>query len=503
MAIPLPFLVLLGLFIFRALSPGASGVTDPDYYWHVSYGEWILEHGALPTHDFWSWTFEGSPYRLTQWLGEVSMGLANQLGGLSGTSALAGLLVALTVTASYRAARCYLDNRIAALLIAIACNMILFSLAARPHQFSHLSLAVLSWILASFFTGNKRALYWLPALFLLWVNLHGGYAFGLAYLGLTFMLAAAEAYVTHDKSALRTTLLPLALWSFFGLVATLINPYGWHAWEYVVEVGQLKSSSLGVVDEWAPLNFRTDAGFGFFMITSLVCVAMITSLRRPAMSQLLNVIALMALGWSTVRLSLMVTPLMVPFLAAAFRHTPLYTLAFDGASRIYDQDLRFTRAFVLLAAVIVVSVGLARNDAKLVAEHTASVFPVREAAFIKEHGIDGRFMNTPEAGGYLIRELGAKVSIDSRLDLYGDRALFDMLFALRGEPGWREYVQRMDADVALINNKSPLRHHLEGSGLYRPVFEGPSYTVFVRPDAYPTLPTVTLTPSTKAILDLL
>jgi hypothetical protein len=122
---------------------------------------------------------------------------------------------------------------------------------------------------------------------------------------------------------------------------------------------------------------------------------------------------------------------------------------------------------------------------------------------MKQHSIDGKILNTPESGGYLIRQLGAKVSIDTRLDLYGDRALFELLFAMRGDAGWKEYVSRLDPDVVLLNNPSPLRHHLADSGLYRAVFEGPAYTVLVRRSSRLDLPTVSMTPANQAVLELL
>lgn len=122
---------------------------------------------------------------------------------------------------------------------------------------------------------------------------------------------------------------------------------------------------------------------------------------------------------------------------------------------------------------------------------------------MKRHGLGGRILNTPEAGGYLIRELGAKVSIDTRLDLYGDRALFELLFAMRGEAGWKDYVARMGPDVILLNNPSPLRHLLADGGDYRAVFEGPAYTVLVRLGEYPELASVSLTPASRAVLDQL
>ena len=104
-------------------------------------------------------------------MGEVVMALANRAGGEVGTSVLAALLICLTLTCSYRAARCYLDNRLAALAVAAGCNAILVSLSCRPHQFTHLGLACLTWIIAEYMTtGLRKPLYWIAPLFALWVN---------------------------------------------------------------------------------------------------------------------------------------------------------------------------------------------------------------------------------------------------------------------------------------------------------------------------------------------
>jgi hypothetical protein len=72
------------------------------------------------------------------------------------------------------------------------------------------------------------------------------------------------------------------------------------------------------------------------------------------------------------------------------------------------------------------------------ARHGAGKGPVDEVSFMKRHGLGGRILNTPLADEYLIRALGAKVSIDMRLDLYGDRALFELPCAMRGEAGRKD-----------------------------------------------------------------
>ena len=110
-ALPIPVLVLLSVFLYRAPSRTASGTIDVDYYWHLGYGEWILDHGHLPTVDFWSWTFAGHTYNLTQWLGEVIMAIAHRAGGGElGTQLLSAALVTLTIAFGYLE-MCIRDSR--------------------------------------------------------------------------------------------------------------------------------------------------------------------------------------------------------------------------------------------------------------------------------------------------------------------------------------------------------------------------------------------------------
>lgn len=503
MTIRIPLLLLLAIFIYRAPSLAGAGILDPDYYWHVSYGEWILANNKLPTSDFWSWTFAGENYRLTQWLGEVVMAVANNIGGLRGTSTLAALLATLAIAASYRAARIYLDNRLAALAIAVCCNAILLSLACRPHQFTHLGLALLTWIVASYQAGNNRAIYWTPLLMALWVNLHGGYAFGLVSLGLVSGTWLVDAYLKQDYETIRSRIVPLILASFAGFLATLANPYGWHAWEYAIEIANLKSSSAGIVDEWAVTSIKTEPGIHFFAVSAAVIAAMATAAKRPALGTLLMALALIAIGWSAVRLSLMATVLLVPILAASLRDTPFYQLAFTGQAAKYDRTVPLWAASLSLMLIAGASWGLSSID-RTVYKLAALQLPQAEGEFLRSQGLlDRRILNTPETGGYLIRTHGARVAMDTRLDLYGDRLFFEFLFARRGEAGWREFVDRLDPDVVLINNQAALRQLLTDTGKFRAVFEGPSYSVLIRTLDREDLPTVPLSQPSKLVLNQL
>ncbi len=63
-----PRLVFAILFLWTLF---AIDLHDPDYYWHLKAGEYILTHGALPSVDPFSYTFHGEPWVLHEWLFQV------------------------------------------------------------------------------------------------------------------------------------------------------------------------------------------------------------------------------------------------------------------------------------------------------------------------------------------------------------------------------------------------------------------------------------------------
>ena len=327
---------------------------------------------------------------------------------------MAALLVSLTMAASYRAARCFLPNRLAALAIAVGCNAILVSLACRPHQFTHLGLAALSWIIASFQSGNRRALYWIPPLFAVWVNLHGGYAFGLTYLGMVASLTAIEAYMRHEPTAMRQGALPLFAFTGVALFATLLNPYGWGAWQYAIEIANMKASA-GIVDEWAATNIKTDVGINFFIVTSAMVAALAMTRSRPKLSQILAALALTALGWSAVRLSLMVTVLMVPIVAAAVRDTPFYDLVFNGPkSRHYDREVGIGKAAAVQPGAVGHSVQAQLLRQNFHKQNLQKRQNKKRARRKKAHPLCTRMLHSPYVGITHIRFIGSEPIVPSQ-----------------------------------------------------------------------------------------
>src|SRR5882672_8425939 len=67
---------------------------DSDTYWHIAVGKWILDHGALPHADIYSFTKAGEPWMSSSWLAQVLYAAAYAWAGWTGPVALASLAIA-------------------------------------------------------------------------------------------------------------------------------------------------------------------------------------------------------------------------------------------------------------------------------------------------------------------------------------------------------------------------------------------------------------------------
>src|SRR5882724_11739454 len=85
-----------GLVLFVWLTTAKSLLADPDSHWHITVGNWILQHGAVPTVDSYSYTFTGQPWIAKEWGSQVLMALAYNAGGWGGVVALGAAAFGVT-----------------------------------------------------------------------------------------------------------------------------------------------------------------------------------------------------------------------------------------------------------------------------------------------------------------------------------------------------------------------------------------------------------------------
>jgi hypothetical protein len=162
---------------------------------------------------------------------------------------------------------------------AIACGWALLmmqpSMNARPQMLTMLLLATSVWLLTRYQAGEHRALWLLPPLMALWVNLHGGYLIGLVFIGLA-VAGEGLRWLLDRRNALPWPLLATAIVA--GL-ASLLTPHGLDALRYPLTYVGKENASLQFVAEWRSPDFHQAL---FFPFAASLLLALALGLRSSS-----------------------------------------------------------------------------------------------------------------------------------------------------------------------------------------------------------------------------
>ena len=155
-------------------------VSDPDFWWHLRTGQYILSTSAVPHADVFSATNAGRPWVAHEWLSELIIYLLYAAGS---SPALIVAFSAITTLAFVLVYACC-DGKpyIAAAAALFAAMASAPTWGVRPQMLSLLMTCLFLWVLNRWEHGNQRLVWALVPLMLVWVNLHSGFAVGLAIL---------------------------------------------------------------------------------------------------------------------------------------------------------------------------------------------------------------------------------------------------------------------------------------------------------------------------------
>jgi hypothetical protein len=248
-------------------------LNDPDTYWHIEIGRWIIANKAFPQTDLWSHTFAGQPWIAKEWLSQVALAIAHSVGGWRGVVilTLGAYLGSLGYLAFWLMQR--IQWRYAVCVLAVVFMLSAGSLLARPHV---LALpAVLAWTLGllSQLERSSRPPWWLIAVMIVWANLHAGFTIGFVIAG----LIGLEAIRNSGKDWFKTGL----QWALFGalaIVATCIGPYGIDPYLITIKLFGA-NEAVSRIDEWKPLAMD-GVGIAFVSIMALLILGLSAQFKR-------------------------------------------------------------------------------------------------------------------------------------------------------------------------------------------------------------------------------
>jgi len=472
-ALAITLLYIVPAFVYLRFASAA----DFDIWWHLRTGQWIAQHHAIPHVDLFSSATRGKPWEAYSWLFALLNFQLFQRLGLSGIVVYtAGMILAITVALHHLVKRLQQDFSIGLLLTGAICLTMGRLYVPRPWLFTILfSVFELNILMHVRKTGRLRELLWLPAIFALWANIHIQFIDGLIILG----IALAESVLTLRRAgaATRIPLRPIAF-TFVGcLLATLINPYGWHIYKTAHDLA-VQPGAFSLVSELQALPFRDISDFAVLFL-AFACVAMLARSRRFLIFESLLFLFAAIVSFRSQR------DLWVMAIAAAAILASTITGRKTAQRLPAFSSLLFVPAAA--AALLLASFALHVNNARLGAR-MAKTLPVRAVAAVKARNYSGPVYNNYNWGGYLIWELRLPVSIDGRAGLHGDERLHRSQVTWNGEPGWATDPQLISAGMVIAPVKAPLTQLLRLDPKFKLTYEDDLAAVFIPANGRPVLP---------------
>ena len=438
--VPVAFAVAAGCYLIL-LALGSRLLNDPDTYWQIVLGDWIVAHGQVPHVDTFSATVAGTPWISSQWLAQVAFAQTHAVAGWAGVVVLSATAIALAQGLLTR----FLLDRLA-VAPAVVLSVGGFVLAS-PHLLARAHVLALP-VMVAWIAGLMRTLddkrtppFALLPLITLWANLHGGFTFGIFFIApvaLEALWNAAPAERVHV--ALR--------WAGFGLlavVAACITPYGPESilvTSRILGLGQ----ALSVIGEWRPQDFSTLASFELCLLLG-IGFALNRGLTLPPI-RILMLLGLLHMALSHSRNTEMLG-LLAPLIIAAPLAPQLGRRETEPAPR---HNTAWPVTLVLVLALGTTSVAMAQF---LNYRPSSLITPAGAVTAVKASG-KTQILNSYDFGGYLIAS-GLKPYIDGRTELYGETFFLrhDRATSLQDVGAFLKLLDDDHIDVTLFTPRTP------------------------------------------------
>jgi fumarate reductase subunit D len=392
------FALIWGAAVFASVLWLPVVLRDSDTLWHITTGDWILSHGAVPTVDTFSFSAAGRPWVAHEWLSEVILALAYRAAAWNGLMVLTGLTAGATIGIVAFYVRRHMRIDLAAMLVMLTISCGGLSLLTRPHMIALPVLALWTMVLVSARMRGAAPSFLLLPLMTLWANLHGGFLVGLVLAG---ALAIEAAF---DPACRRSDW--IRSWGLFtvgAVVAAVFTPHGVDGLLFPFRL--MAMENLYSIQEWKPMDLGHLTGVTVTILVGLY-LGLTGSLRLPRFRVLL-VAGLLFTTMQHVR-NAQVFGVMVPLLIAD---------GFGPSRAVVTSEWVFGGVVSLIAVLSLcfrIGFPLERTDEGSYVSAALASVPVelRDKPVLNEYGF----------GGLMIFS-GIKPFIDGRADLYGNEMM--------------------------------------------------------------------------------
>jgi hypothetical protein len=430
----------------------------------------------------------GQPWVNVQWLAQVGMYLARSVGGDALLALLVAALVAVTFAFVYPQMVGSPFLRAFIIVMSATASSVIWS--PRPQMLSFALLGVTSYIVYLFKWKQVNRLWALIAVFVLWGNVHGGYALGLMLIG---CVIAGEAL---NRVTGRGALPEVLSWREIGLLtgagvlcglALLVNPYAFGTWALPFRTVGIRTLQ-GFIQEWASPDFHNL--YEQPVLWLLFALLAVTGLARRRWDWT-DLIMVVVFGYSAFLARRNIAPLALVIAPVLARRAQLVVGAVAAqvklpvlARRDFSPGLASVLNYLILALVVVAALLKCAVvlSPQMIDKGQRQAVPVRAVEWLKNTSPRplGPMYNSYNWGGYLIWALPDEpVFADGRTDVYNE-FLLDYVKVMFVRPGWKDVLDRYGVRLALTERDSFLAAMLEAQLDWKLIYQDDQATLWAR-----------------------
>lgn len=163
-----------------------NSISDPDLWWHLSVGKWIISNFKIPEQDYWNRFSGKSPWIAYSWLCEVCFAAIDQIAGVRGLYFAQAILGAVYVYILYFAFSKLSKNTFSSLILSACLTLASYPFfSLRPQTISWILFALLIYLLESRGErSDRKSILYIFLIFVVWANSHITSCIGIACLSI-------------------------------------------------------------------------------------------------------------------------------------------------------------------------------------------------------------------------------------------------------------------------------------------------------------------------------
>lgn len=454
-------LALVACAVMAFVGRMANSTRDPDTFWHIATGKYILANGEIPQVDVFTWY--GIDNQLTwtvqEWLFGILAYVIHGVGGFLAINLFAAAVVVLIFLGLYRIIMDRTGSPLLSLVLALFSSVAINMFATfRPQLITDLLIVGVLLLL------ERKKWAWIPLVMVLGVNLHGGnwpvylVLIGLWTWGRDWRILAAS------------------------VLAPLLNPKGLELLAYPFRTLGYDFSYL---DEWVPTNLSITNVDGMLFLFTLSLLILLVDFRKVPVRDALIAAGFTALGFISIRHGvfwfIVVIPVLAPYMVERvatiggwLKRRLAGTVVAGFTTFTYTQLLS-----VLIIACVAGSAGaMAIRGPGLAANGwTSDPIPYPSEpilTYLRDNGT-ARTYTEYNTGGYYIYN-GIKPFIDSRADLFSpisnpNETLMDDYAVVARQITVEDFAEEYGLDTFVVSKGWPIEVAIRNNDRYERVLE--------------------------------